>query len=301
MWADKFPPNSRKIIEDARRVTIHPDVMSMALTLVEQGEDKVKKVAPYVVFPDYETWIEGEIEADEGLIRWGCFFTGSDKWYNKKFEKDWSVESGDGFLALANHPDKMEDPDIIHVGFKLKECRLDHLNLTPMLRDIEAEAPWHLKNDPSFREALTQALAGEKDPIALATGTAPARKVFAPILVAILALMNSPKLVRTKQHTMEKFNARRIKRGKYPYFPHHEVYLNVDKHAFEVQQGQGDGPERCLHFVRAHPRFYVHPRYKEASVTIVQPHWRGNPELGIKNSRYNMGREKSVWPDRNPG
>lgn len=149
----------------------------------------------------------------------------------------------------------------------------------------------------SFQEANVV----EKDPIAVAAGSAAVRKIFANILVAILALMNSPKLVRTEEHTLDKFNARRLKRGKYPYFPHHQVYLNVDKHALKVQKGQGDGPERALHFVRAHPRFYVHPRYKEASVVIVQPHWRGNPELGIKNPTYNVEREGSVWPDRIAG
>ena len=96
---------------------------------------------------------------------------------------------------------------------------------------------------------------------------------------------------------VSKLNTRRLKRGKYPYHPHHEVRLNIDKHEFQITEGQGDGPERALHFVRAHLRFLVHPRYKNVSVVLVPPHWRGNPELGIMNTRYAVERTKSKWTE----
>lgn len=296
MWADKMSSDLREIIAQGRRVVIHPDVMELATDLVSQGEDKVRKVAPFAIWPDYDTWVEGEIPAEQGILRFGFYFTGSHPTTGHPYHE--SVSRGAGFLCVATRgPD---DYEVITLDYDLAAYKLEYKPITGAVGEALSRMPAHLRLGEEFTTALAKARQ-EEDPLAMSVKTAELRKVMKPILIAILALMNSPKLVRVTEHTQERFNARRLKRGKYPYFPFHQVDLNIDKTSLTVQRGQGDGPERALHFVRAHPRFYVHPRYKQASVVIVQPHWRGNPELGIKDPSYNVGREGSVWPDRIAG
>lgn len=270
------------LLEGTRKIRVHADVYDAAIHLIDQGEDKIKKVAPYAVWPDYETWIEGNaLDGDAKGFDYGFLFYGG---------KEASVTAGYGMAIIQRQGD--EEPITIPVYFDLAlyemrferpdsvvASRMQGLPLTDPLRK-QWEHFNATANTPSLHDQIM---------------TAPLLKALKPLIFSLLALMNSPKLVRTREHDHAKLNARRIKRGKYPYYPHHEVVLNIDKHSFMVTQGQGDGPERGLHFVRSHLRFYVHPRYKNVEVTIVQPHWRGNPELGIRNTRYSMERGNSKW------
>lgn len=289
IFADKLiahePELTQTMMLDARKVRIHPDVYAAAHHLIEQGEEKIRKVAPFAVWPDHETWIEGRAnDADGYAFDYGFLYYGGNG-QNVK-----SVTAGYGMMVIWRPGD--EDPISI-------PCYYDLANYTmvpkmPIAETKAAMAKLPL-NDPLRREYEAFANPMTPDHMTVQMHMAPLLNAMKPLLFAFLALMNSPKIVRLREHDHAKLNARRIKKGKYPYYPHHEVVLNIDKHSFMVTRGQGDGPERSLHFVRSHLRFYVHPRYKNVEVTIVQPHWRGNPELGIRNTRYAMGRENSKW------
>lgn len=278
----KEPELTGSLLADARKVRIHPDVYCAAMHLVNQGEDKIRKVAPYAVWPDHETWIEGSaLDGDAIGFDYGFLFYGG---------KDNSVTAGHGLVVIQQRG--VEETVTLPVYFDLAAYEMTHKTPDREIETRMLELPFdaQLRRDwEEFKKTTTPLTLHEKLSSASLLGA------LKPLIFSILALMNSPKLVRTREHDHAKLNARRIKRGKYPYYPHHEVMLNIDKHSFTVTQGQGDGPERGLHFVRSHLRFYVHPRYKNVEVTIVQPHWRGNPELGIRNTSYAMSRENSKW------
>lgn len=110
-----------------------------------------------------------------------------------------------------------------------------------------------------------------------------------PLVYAILALINSPKIIRAREVDVSHINRQRLKRGKYLFHPHHEVRLNVDKREIMTAAGQGDGSHRALHFVRAHLRFRL------GQYELVQPHWRGDPAIGMMNTSYRADREHSRW------
>lgn len=113
---------------------------------------------------------------------------------------------------------------------------------------------------------------------------------FRPIVWAVLALINSPKIIRQREIDQRRINRRRQGLGRYAFHPHHEVRLNVDKHIIETVRGEGDGASRALHFVRTHLRF------RRGQYELVSPHWRGDPALGIRDTSYRADRERSKWP-----
>jgi hypothetical protein len=114
-----------------------------------------------------------------------------------------------------------------------------------------------------------------------------------PIVFAILALINSPKIIRSTAVDLSKLNKRREAQGRYTFHPHHEVRLNVDKRVIKTVAGESDGASKCLHFVRTHLRFVP----SQGGYTMVMPHWRGDPALGIRDTHYNVDRERSKWPE----
>lgn len=114
-----------------------------------------------------------------------------------------------------------------------------------------------------------------------------------PIIFAILALINSPKIIRSTAVDLSKLNKRREAQGRYTFHPHHEVRLNVDKRVIKTVAGESDGASKCLHFVRTHLRFVP----SQGGYTMVMPHWRGDPALGIRDTHYNVDREHSKWAD----
>lgn len=271
------------LLGECRKVKVHRDVFDTALTLVAKtSEEKLTELSKFTCWPDYSTWIETDYDK-EGR-RMGFLFYG----HLNSGEK--SVRYGYGLLVMQ-HADKRRTQ-------------------IPVRYDLEAyDIRWHMPvNENRLRElAMMQGLSDDlrkqasqiiediRDPIRQQVIHAPLIAQIKPILFTLLALMNSPKLIRTREVDVARLNARRLKQGKYPYHPHHEVMLNIDKHVMSITQGQGDGPERCLHFVRAHLRFLVHPRYKNVSVVLVPPHHRGNPELGIMNTSYAVGNTRSKW------
>lgn len=271
------------ILTEARKVKIHRDVFDTALALVAKTPAaKIAALSKFTCWPDYSTWLETERD-DEGR-RMGFLFIGH-------FKDGDSVTMGDGLLVM-DYP----DPDMriqIPVRYNLETYDIRfHIPVSQeRLRELAG-----METLPADLRAQAEKVIRESwDPIKAHMTHAPLLAQVKPILFTLLALLNSPKLVRTREVDVDRLNARRLKAGKYPYHPHHEVRLNIDKHSFQITQGQGDGPERCLHFVRAHLRFLVHPRYKNVSVVLVPPHHRGNPELGIVNTSYAVGNQNSRW------
>ena len=113
-----------------------------------------------------------------------------------------------------------------------------------------------------------------------------------PVILAFLALINSPKMVKRIPAKVDRLNRKRLAAGKYTYHPHHTVRLNVDRKKFVVQEGHGgDGASRALHFVRAHLRLW------KGTYILVSPHWRGDPQVGIRSTSYEIDRQHSRWAD----
>ncbi len=113
---------------------------------------------------------------------------------------------------------------------------------------------------------------------------------FTGIVYGLLAMINSPRVIGRRQHVphaglQRKIAAARGLPGKYPLHAWNEIVLKVQAPRDE----SGNPPReswlsgsRALHFVRAHLRI------RRGSLEHVQAHWRGNPALGMKKTRYRM-------------
>ena len=107
-------------------------------------------------------------------------------------------------------------------------------------------------------------------------------------LAAYLALINSPKIVQRKLFWPHKRLERELIKakpliGKFPLHAYTDIRLKVTK-PIEIDDGQAHEAhltgQRALHFVR---KFM---RVRFGTLEYVKAHWRGNPALGIKRSRY---------------
>jgi hypothetical protein len=107
---------------------------------------------------------------------------------------------------------------------------------------------------------------------------------------AALALINSPRVIGQRQHMpherieREKLKQRRLV-GKFPVQAWTEIMLTVappDARSGEpASEGHLTG-DKCLHFCR------THLRARRGRLEYVEGHWRGDPALGIKQSRYRV-------------
>lgn len=88
-----------------------------------------------------------------------------------------------------------------------------------------------------------------------------------------------------------KINRKRQGRGRYTFHPHHAVKLDIDKEIIKTVAGSGAGGSKALHMVRAHLRL-VGDRY-----VLISPHWRGDPQIGIRRTTYEAERRTSKWKD----
>lgn len=111
---------------------------------------------------------------------------------------------------------------------------------------------------------------------------------IATTIYGALVLINTPRLIGRKQHMPHRGLERRLTCakglvGKFPLHAWTELKLSVS-----AMMKQADGTEheahytgeKCLHFCRAHLRV------KNGRLEQVRSHWRGNPALGIKRTRY---------------
>jgi hypothetical protein len=109
-------------------------------------------------------------------------------------------------------------------------------------------------------------------------------------LYGLLALINTPRLIGRRQHVphaglQKKMAAAKGMVGKFPLRAWTELKLFVSDIGTRadgtVHEAHYTG-ERCLHFCRAHLRI------RNGQLERVKPHWRGNPALGIKQTRYTV-------------
>jgi len=113
---------------------------------------------------------------------------------------------------------------------------------------------------------------------------------------ATLALINTPRVIGRKQHNPnERIERDKLKRmklvGQFPLRAWTEIVLRVavnptDHSGEPAQETQLTG-ERCLHYCR------TYLRVRMGMLEYVEGHWRGNPALGMKRSRYRLEKEPS--------
>lgn len=223
-----------------------------------------------VVHPDVIE-LAGAIVHDEAKLKAAApyiFFPAYDTWLEWRDERGKigmyfhgpgeSVTDGQGIMTMQDHGDP-ESGVLIPLQFHLPQYDVKALPspTTPLATRIQ------------FEEA-----AGK----------------LKPIVYAILAMINSPKLIRTTPVDVSRINKRREALGRYSFHPHHEVRLDIDKRIIKTTAGHGDGASKCLHFVRTHLRLV------QGQYILVRPHWRGDPALGIRDTHYRVDRKNSKWP-----
>lgn len=260
----EWSPQMRRVFEGARNVRVHRDVMALAYALaVDAG--KLQGASKFIFMPSDRTWFEWE--DDNGKM--GVFFDG----YSG------SVGQGFGFWGHMRHG---TDPELVPCNIDTPEYSLTFNPEQTQERMIE-----NAQGDPNYEKRIKEVFGDMKmeDRIRIQGSM----DVLKPVIWAVLALINSPKLIRHHEIDQSKLNKRRSAQGRYTFHPHHEVRLNVDKHVIDTVAGSGDGCSRALHFVRAHLRFRL------GQYELVRPHWRGDPALGIRDTHYAVERKNSKW------
>jgi hypothetical protein len=103
----------------------------------------------------------------------------------------------------------------------------------------------------------------------------------------VLPIINSPKIIGRQQHMPNRALERKLTRGfgvgRFPLHAWTEIKLEVSKPP-EIDDGEPHEAHltgrRALHFCRKHIRI------RNGQLEYVRAHWRGDPALGIKRSRY---------------
>lgn len=115
-------------------------------------------------------------------------------------------------------------------------------------------------------------------------------------IYAALAIINTPRLIgritRTPHRGLERaLKAQQSVIGKYPLHAWSEItieafpkYTAADGTVIEAHLTG----RKCLHFCRSHLRIRM------GRLEIVSSHWRGDPALGIKRTRYNVVRGQAA-------
>jgi hypothetical protein len=109
-----------------------------------------------------------------------------------------------------------------------------------------------------------------------------------------LPIINSPRIVGRRQHMphrgLEKRLANAMGPGKFPLRAWTEIKLEIAK-PIEIDDGEPHEAHitgrRALHFCRAHVRI------KMGMLEYVRSHWRGDPAIGIRQSRYKLANSAS--------
>ena len=109
-------------------------------------------------------------------------------------------------------------------------------------------------------------------------------------IYAALAIINTPRMIGRKQHMPHRGLERQLLRsspgiGSFPLRAWTELTLSVSAMMTEADGTDHEAHytgEKCLHFCRAHLRV------RNGRLEQVRAHWRGNPALGIKQTRYKI-------------
>lgn len=104
----------------------------------------------------------------------------------------------------------------------------------------------------------------------------------------MLAMINSPRVILRRQHMphaglQKTLAAARGMVGKFPLLAWTEIILEVRPPDIDLQDHEASlTGKKALHFCRKHLRIRL------GKLELVSAHWRGDPALGIKRSRYVM-------------
>lgn len=104
--------------------------------------------------------------------------------------------------------------------------------------------------------------------------------------VLAIDLINTPGVLGMRQHQPHAGLARRMAKlgvGRFPLRAWSEVTVRTSTKIVDSEFESGPSFHKCLHFVRAHKR-----HYKDGGISLVKAHWRGDPALGIKRTRYKV-------------
>lgn len=243
-----------KVTDGSTVMRVHRDVYKLAAKLAEEDKAKLLKAGKLLFAPDYSTWLD--IDTGDGQI--GFYFQGRGE----------SVTQGDTLLLMQKQGD--EHPLLLPSALDIPSGDLS-LGFSPASVKRLPFKPASLDVDPILGGRL------------LSTIT--------PLILAILALVNSPKIVKKTYIDQAKINRKREGRGRYTFHPHHAVKLDIDKEIIKTTGGIGTGASKALHMVRAHLRL-VSDRY-----VLVSPHWRGDPQIGVRRTTYEAERHNSRWQD----
>lgn len=113
------------------------------------------------------------------------------------------------------------------------------------------------------------------------------------IAISALAIINTPRIIGRRQHMPHAGLQRKIAAahgmvGKFPLRGWTEIMLEVTPPQMadgQIHETRLTG-QKCLHFCRRHLRI------RNGSLEMVRDHWRGDPALGIKQSRYRLQEPK---------
>jgi hypothetical protein len=187
---------------------------------------------------------------------------------------EWRTGNGRNGALLVDGADKQPNDT---VGIYVHEMALN--NDDGVI--LEREDTWAMvKRDGRFR--ILSPLTAEGDPVwGKADFIARGRT-----LAAALSLINTPRIIGRRQHMPHSGLQKRLAMargmtGKFPLQAWHEIKLEVRPPI--SPEGTSEGHltgMRALHFCRAHLRI----RY--GKLELVHAHWRGDPSLGVKQTRY---------------
>jgi hypothetical protein len=161
---------------------------------------------------------------------------------------------------------------------QLEDLPLVHSNLKPR----RARKYWSAKPAPHDLELMCDEY--EK----------PVASVMEFMHYATLALINSPRVIGRQLYyphmRAEREKLKKLKLvGKFPLHAWTEILLRV---ATRPEDHSGDDPqeahltgEKCLHYCRSFLRI------RNGMLEYVIGHWRGNPALGMRRSRYRLEKE----------
>jgi hypothetical protein len=109
------------------------------------------------------------------------------------------------------------------------------------------------------------------------------------LIPVYLLFINSPKVIGRRQHmphrALERRLTQKMGRGMFPLRAWTEIKLEIGAPKDESGKPSTEAHltgERALHFCRSHLRVRL------GRLEIVRAHWRGDPALGIKQSRYKL-------------
>lgn len=231
----------------AQKFVLSPLTIETASRL---GDDRaaVRRTAPYLFLPAFQTWIDLTGEQPAGGIpgaRQGILLIGTGD----------TIVSGEAlYIAYLRHAPGHE-ADWGGGGFLQVGARFDLANGL-LMRGLYPE------QTRMFRTA-----GGDLDRLAATVWSA-------------IALLNTPRIAHVLDADLSRLNGARSRHGRVPILEHKLVTIAIDRGDLGNGAQLHRTDERPLHHVRAFLRL------KRGKVELVRPHWRGNPRFGVIVHRY---------------